>query len=104
MRFDRTGICGVAAFALLAGCSGNVASPSTSPLSATGAASWRGDAIGAPAIRRSDGALHGLPAPQAAKDGIYVSEILRHKRLWLSKEKRKEAQAVLHGALDFVGR
>jgi hypothetical protein len=74
MRFYRTGICGVSAFALLAGCSGNVASPSTSPLSATRAASWRGDAIGAPAIRHSDGALHGLPAPQAAKDGIYVSE------------------------------
>ena len=74
MRYYRTGICGVAAFALLAGCSGNVASPSGSPLSAADAASWHGGAIGAPLSRHSDGRLHGLPAPQTAKDGIYVSE------------------------------
>lgn len=104
MRYYRTGICGVAAFALLAGCSGNVASPSGSPLSAADAASWHGGAIGAPLSRHSDGRLHGLPAPQTAKDGIYVSEFSRQKRCWISKKARKEARAVLHGSVDFVGR
>jgi hypothetical protein len=63
MRFRRTGLCSVAALALLAGCSSNATSPATSASTV-----W-------PLVRfHGDGKLHGVPAPKSAQNGIYVSE------------------------------
>lgn len=72
MRFCCYGLCGIAALAVLAACSGSVASP---PAASSGfGAPLPNEPIGLPKLIVRDGRLHGVPAPASAASGLYVSE------------------------------
>lgn len=88
MRFRRTGLCAAAAVALLAGCSGNNASPiATSPFDA-GTVAWHGGPVGA-LVRHWDGKLHGVQAPASAMKGLYVSQYSATNILGYSAKNKK---------------
>jgi hypothetical protein len=92
MRLCCTAICGIAVLAALAACSGTA----TSPIAATSAlsAAKLNQPIGLPAMRVRDGRLHGVPAPAAAKSGLYVSEFSGANTLGYGSNNRRNREPI----------
>jgi hypothetical protein len=92
MRLCCTAICGIAVLAALAACSGTA----TSPIAASSAlsAAKLNQPIGLPAMRVRDGRLHGVPAPAAAKSGLYVSEFSGANTLGYASNNRRNREPI----------